>query len=151
MSEVQKPVEEPVVAPTTETPVAEPVAESKPVEETAPPTETATETPAVAEPAPAATEEVVAPVTEEAKPIEEGTLGYKGPGLIKYVFPLHFLFMYTPECTGFLFVFPRGSFVYFAVSSTCQTTQREQPHLNLICNVLLMAEPPQIDNIWITS
>ena len=82
MSEVQKPVEEPVVAPTTETPAVETVAESKPVEETAAPAETTTETPA-AETAPATTEEAAAPVKEEAKPIEEGILGYKGPGLIK--------------------------------------------------------------------
>jgi hypothetical protein len=94
MSDVQKPVEEPVVAPTTETPAAEPVEESKPVEETAAPAEaaaeTATETPAVTEAAPATTEEAAAPVKEEAKPIEEGTLGYKGPGLIKYVLSLSY-------------------------------------------------------------
>ena len=82
MSDVQKP-EEPVVAPTTETPVAEPVPESKPVEETTAPAETATETPAVAEAAPATIEEAAAPAKEEAKPIGEGTLGYKAPGLIK--------------------------------------------------------------------
>lgn len=84
MSDVQKPVEEPVVAPTTETPVvSEPVPETKPVEETTASPETTTETPAVAEAAPATTEEAAAPVKEEAKPIEEGILGYKGPGLIK--------------------------------------------------------------------
>ena len=82
MSEVQKPVEEPVAAPTTETPAVEP--ETKAVEETPAPVETATETPAVAEDAPATTEEA-APVKEEAKPVEEGVLGYKAPGLIKYV------------------------------------------------------------------
>jgi hypothetical protein len=93
MSEAQKPVEEPVVASATETPVAEPVAETKPVEETAvPAVETTTESPAAVEPVPAATEEVAAPATEELKSIEEGVLGYKGPGLIKYVLLLCFSF-----------------------------------------------------------
>ncbi|TVY42456.1 hypothetical protein LSUB1_G001737 [Lachnellula subtilissima] len=73
MSEVTK-VEEPVVAPTTETTATEaPVVE--PVAETVEPT---TETEAVTEPA---AEE--AAVKEEVKPVEEGTLGYKGPGLLK--------------------------------------------------------------------
>ncbi|TVY49817.1 hypothetical protein LOCC1_G000458 [Lachnellula occidentalis] len=71
MSEVNTKVEEPVIAPTTEattteTPVVEPVVET--VEPT---------TEAVAEPA---TEE--AAVVEPVKPVEEGTLGYKGPGLL---------------------------------------------------------------------
>ena len=97
MSEAQKPVEEPVAAPTTETPAVEPVTESKPVEETpAPATETATETPA--ETAPATTEEA-APVKEEPKPIEEGILGYKGPGLIKYVLSL-LLILYQIHTIG---------------------------------------------------
>ena len=123
MSEVQKPVEEPVAAPTTETPVvSEPVAAAKPVEETPAPVETATEIPAAAEPAPAVTEEVAAPVKKEPKPIEEGTLGYKGPGLIKYVF--FCLFEYwcsclivsaTPACSA-------ATFVYYVVSSTCRAT-----------------------------
>jgi hypothetical protein len=92
MSEVQKPVDEPVAAPTTETPAVEPVAESKPVEETpAPATETATETPA-------ATEEA-APVKEEPKPIEEGSLGYKGPGLIKYVLFTSYPLLNSHHCS----------------------------------------------------
>lgn len=81
MSEITNKVEEPVVAPstvptTTETPAVESVPETK-AAETVEPT---TETPAVAEPV---TEESVAPVKEEVKPVEEGTLGYKGPGLLK--------------------------------------------------------------------
>ena len=76
MSEVQKPVEE-AVAPTTETPAAEPAAETKPLEETTEPVEASTESPAAVE--------EVAPVKEEVKPVEEGVLGYKGPGLLKYV------------------------------------------------------------------
>lgn len=96
MSEVQKPVEEPVAAPTTETPAVEP--ETKAVEETPATVETAAETPA-AETAPATTEEA-APAKEEAKPVEEGVLGYKAPGLIKYV--IYFLSLLdlpaTPAC-----------------------------------------------------
>lgn len=76
MSEAPKTVEEPVAAPATETPVTEPVPEVKATEEPA------TEAPAVTEPA-ATTEEAAAPVKEEVKPVEEGTLGYKGPGLLK--------------------------------------------------------------------
>jgi hypothetical protein len=96
MSEPTNPVEEPVVvvAPTTETPVVETVAESTPVVETAAPAETATEAPAATETALAAAEEAAAaaPVEEEAKPVEEGVLGYKAPGLIKYVlYPLNYL------------------------------------------------------------
>jgi len=81
MSEVTK-VEEPVVAPTTEattteTPVVEPVAETI-AAETVEPT---TETPAVTE---LPDEETAAPAAKEPlKPVEEGTLGYKGPGLLK--------------------------------------------------------------------
>jgi hypothetical protein len=76
MSEAAKPVEEPVVAP--EAPVEAPAVEAAPVETT----EAATEEPAATEPA--ATEEAPAsPVKEEAKPAEEGVLGYKGPGLFK--------------------------------------------------------------------
>jgi len=83
MSEVNKPVEEPVAAPAVDTPLAEPVPETKASEEPA------AETPAVTEPA-TTSEETAAPVAEEAKakevePVEEGTLTYKGPGLIKYV------------------------------------------------------------------
>jgi hypothetical protein len=79
MSEAQKPVEEPVVAPAAATaaPVeTAPADESKPVETAAP----VAETPAAVEPA---KEEAAAPAKEEVKPVEEGTLGYKGPGLIK--------------------------------------------------------------------
>jgi hypothetical protein len=75
--------EQPVAAP-TEAPAAEPAVEAK-AEETAPEAETA---PAAAtEEAPAA--EAAEPV--EAKPVDEGVLGYKGPGLLKYV--------YTPPLT----------------------------------------------------
>jgi hypothetical protein len=86
MSEVNKPVEEPVAAPVVDTPVTEPAVETKATEVPA------VETPAAAEPA-TASEEVAAPVAEEAKakevePVEEGVLTYKGPGIIKYVFSL---------------------------------------------------------------
>lgn len=73
MSEAPKTVDEPVAAaPSTETPAAEPVVESAPAV-----TEPVTETPA------ATTNEAAAPVKEEVKPVEEGVLGYKAPGLIK--------------------------------------------------------------------
>jgi len=77
MSEAPKTVEEPVAAaPATETPAAEPVVESTPAV-----TEPATETPAATtEPT---TTEAAAPVKEEVKPVEEGVLGYKAPGLLK--------------------------------------------------------------------
>lgn len=78
--EATKPVEEPVVAPTetaTEAPV---IAETAPVE-TATTEPAATEEPAAATETPAETTE--AAVKEEVKPVEEGTLGYKGPGLLK--------------------------------------------------------------------
>lgn len=75
MSEIAKPLEPVAAAPVTDIPATEPVVESKPEE-------TATETPAVTEPA---TEEAVAPVVEDVKPVEEGILSYKAPGLIKYV------------------------------------------------------------------
>ena len=78
MSEVTKPVEEPVVAPAA-------TVEPTPVEATpAETTEAAVEAPAATETA--TTEETPAPavpVKEEVKPVEEGTLGYKGPGLLK--------------------------------------------------------------------
>jgi len=76
MSDAPKPaVEQPVEALASETtPAPEPVPEVKPTEEAT------TETPAVTEPT--ATEEA-APVKEEVKPVEEGILGYKGPGLLK--------------------------------------------------------------------
>ena len=77
-----KPVE---VTPQTEAPVETPKpVETAPVVEptTTEPTTTTTETPVVAE---APKEEVTeaAPVKEEVKPVEEGVLGYKGPGLLK--------------------------------------------------------------------
>jgi hypothetical protein len=75
MSEAPKPVvDEPVSAPVTETPAVEPVPEVKATEEPA------TDAPVTTEPA--ATEEA-APVKEEVKPVEEGVLGYKAPGLLK--------------------------------------------------------------------
>lgn len=77
-AEATKPVEEPVVAPTE--------AEAPAITETAP-VEAATAEPVTAE-EPAATETAAetteaAAVKEEVKPVEEGTLGYKGPGLLK--------------------------------------------------------------------
>lgn len=90
MSEVAKPVEEPVAAP--EAPVEAPAAEAAPVE----PTEAATEVPAATEPA--TTEEApAAPAKEEAKPpAEDGTLGYKGPGLLKsFIFQKKFFWFGT--------------------------------------------------------
>ena len=81
MSEVQKPVEEPVVAPTTtETPAVE---ESKATETPAVAEPTSTETAAATEAPQEETPAVAAPVKEEVKPVEEGILGYKGPGLLK--------------------------------------------------------------------
>lgn len=80
--EATKPVEEPVVAPTetaTEAPAA--VTETAPVE-TATAEPVAAAEPAVATETPAETTEAAA-VKEEVKPVEEGTLGYKGPGLLK--------------------------------------------------------------------
>lgn len=76
MSEAPKPVvEEPVAAPVaTETPAVEPVPEVKATEEPS------TEAPAATEPA---TTEEAAPIKEEIKPVEEGVLGYKAPGLLK--------------------------------------------------------------------
>jgi len=73
MSDVPKVDEPVVVAPVVDAPAAvEPVVADAP--------EAATEAPA-AEAAPAAEETPAA----EAKPVEEGVLGYKGPGLLKYV------------------------------------------------------------------
>jgi len=92
MSAEAKPVE--VLPQATETPVEAP----KPVE-TAPVVEptiadpiTTTEAPVVAE---ASTEEVAeaAAVKEEVKPVEEGVLGYKGPGLLKsFIFQKKFFY-----------------------------------------------------------
>jgi len=81
MSEVQKPVvEESVapVAPVTEAPAPalESAVETKPVEVTEPVAEVPVATAPV-------TEEAAAPVKEEIKPIEEGVLGFKAPGLLK--------------------------------------------------------------------
>ncbi|KAM0128903.1 hypothetical protein ACHAP3_008072 [Botrytis cinerea] len=103
MSEIQKPiVEEPVVAESapvttaTDAPVVEPVAEPK-VEEPVAATEPVAETPAVVEEP--ATEAVAdaAPV-KEVNFIEEGVLGYKGPGLLKsFIFQKkHFWFGSEP-------------------------------------------------------
>jgi hypothetical protein len=78
MSEAPKTVEEPVVAAAVESaaPVVEPTpAVAEPTTE-APATEAAAE---VTEPA----VEAEATTPEEVKPVEEGTLGYKGPGLLK--------------------------------------------------------------------
>jgi hypothetical protein len=75
MSDAPKPVEEPVAAPSTETPAAEAVPEVKTAEEPA------TEAPVTAA-EPAATGEA-APAKKEVEPVEEGVLGYKGPGLLK--------------------------------------------------------------------
>jgi len=83
-AEVPKTVEEPVIAPTTTAaPLTETPVVVKPLEtETPAITEPSTETPAVTEATPA-TEELAAPAKEEVKPVEEGVLGYKGPGLLK--------------------------------------------------------------------
>lgn len=85
MSDAPK-VEEPVVAAPVETPaVVEPVVDAPAAEMAAP--EVATEAPAAE--AAAAAEET--PAAAEATPVEEGVLGYKGPGLLKYVLALYFL------------------------------------------------------------
>ncbi|KAK0118181.1 hypothetical protein ONS95_012486 [Cadophora gregata] len=91
MSAEAKPVE---VVPQTEAPVEAPKpVETAPIVEptTAEPT-TATEAPVVAEaPKEEATE--AAPVKEEVKPVEEGVLGYKGPGLLKsFIFQKKFFY-----------------------------------------------------------
>ncbi|CZR55329.1 uncharacterized protein PAC_05216 [Phialocephala subalpina] len=77
--EATKPVEEPVVAPT------ETATEAPAASETAPVETAATEAPAATAPETTETTEA-APVVEEAKPIEEGVLGTKGPGFIKNLF-----------------------------------------------------------------
>lgn len=84
MSEAVK-VDEPVVA-TDAAPVlaAEPTVEAPAAVEAAPETAAVEAT----EPAAEATEPAAAAV-EEVKPVEEGVLGYKGPGLLKYVFACH--------------------------------------------------------------
>lgn len=87
MSEAAKPVEEPVVAP--EAAVEAPAAETAPAETT----EAATDAPAAPEPA-AAEEAAIAP--KEEKPVEEGALGYKGPGLLKsFIFQKKFFWFGT--------------------------------------------------------
>lgn len=73
-------------APKVETPVVAPESTPK-VEETPKPT-TETVEPATTSETPATTdavkeEEVGTPAKEEIKPVEEGVLGYKGPGLLK--------------------------------------------------------------------
>ncbi|PQE21769.1 immunogenic protein [Rutstroemia sp. NJR-2017a WRK4] len=85
MSEVQKPVEEPVAAPapaTIETPATEPIVESATEEAPAATADVTTEAPVAEEPATETAAEA-APAAKEVKPIEEGVLGYKGPGLLK--------------------------------------------------------------------
>ncbi|KAG4034979.1 hypothetical protein MFRU_002g03280 [Monilinia fructicola] len=107
MSEVQKPtVEEQVAAPapaitTTEAPAVEPVPETKTEEPVAPTesTEPTAETPAVVEePSAEAATEAAAPAAKEVTPVEEGVLGYKGPGLLKsFIFQKkHFWFGSEP-------------------------------------------------------
>ncbi|CAG8948772.1 hypothetical protein HYFRA_00001894 [Hymenoscyphus fraxineus] len=97
MSEAPKPVETPVVAP--EVAAAAPATAPK-VEETPKPAEepvapvveasASTEAPKVEE------AEVAAPAKEEVKPVEEGVLGYKGPGLLKgLIFQKKFFFFGT--------------------------------------------------------
>jgi len=92
MSEVQKPIEEtPIVlaaepvAPATEPVLVPVIAETPSVQPT---TAVTTETPVVASTEPAKSVAPTEAKTEGTKPVEEGTLGYKAPGLIKYV---HFL------------------------------------------------------------
>ncbi|KAJ8066224.1 hypothetical protein OCU04_005308 [Sclerotinia nivalis] len=106
MSEVQKPIiEEQVAAPapettttSTEAPVVEPVEEPQ-IEEPVAATEPAIETPAVVveEPTAEVTTDA-APVAKEVTPVEEGVLGYKGPGLLKsFIFQKkHFWFGSEP-------------------------------------------------------
>ncbi|EHK96247.1 PH [Glarea lozoyensis ATCC 20868] len=93
-AEAPKTVEAPVVAPTSvEAPFTETPAVVKPTETEAV-AEPSTETPAVTELAPA--EEVAAPAKEEVKPVEEGVLGYKGPGLLKsFIFQKKFFWFGT--------------------------------------------------------
>lgn len=81
MSEAPKTVETPVVAPET-TPTVEET--PKPTTETVEPA-TTSETPATTEAVKEEEAAAAAPAKEEVKPVEEGTLGYKGPGLLKYV------------------------------------------------------------------
>ncbi|TVY78567.1 hypothetical protein LSUE1_G008426 [Lachnellula suecica] len=112
MSEVTKPVDTPVVAPsTTEIPVSEfNAAESIPTTTTTAETvQPTTDTPAVTE-LPAKEETAAAPVKEEVKPVEEGTLGYKGPGLLKsFIFQKkHFWFGTEPVETKSLSSYLRG-------------------------------------------
>ncbi|TEY38624.1 hypothetical protein BOTCAL_0482g00050 [Botryotinia calthae] len=104
MSEIQKPiVEEPVVAEsapvttTTDAPVVEPVAEPK-VEDPVAATEPVTETPAVVEEPTTEAVADVAPAAKEVTFVEEGVLGYKGPGLLKsFIFQKkHFWFGSEP-------------------------------------------------------
>ncbi|KUL91492.1 hypothetical protein ZTR_01609 [Talaromyces verruculosus] len=85
-AEVTKPVEE-TVAPVAETPVAEPApAVTEPAAEApaeaAPATE-ATEAPAAEATEAAAVEAPKEEAKEEVTPATDGTLGYKGPGLVK--------------------------------------------------------------------
>lgn len=84
MSDIEKKVEEPVAAPETTPAVAEPAAVDAAPAVAEPSTTEATETPAVEEPSTEATPAVAEPEeVKEIAPISEGTLGYKGPGLLK--------------------------------------------------------------------
>lgn len=87
MSEVTKPVETPIVAPTTEAPVETPAVETK-----------ATETPApVVESSEPVVEEAAPAVEEPRKPVDEAVLGYKGPGLLKSLFAQKKFFFFGSE------------------------------------------------------
>lgn len=92
-AEAPKAVEAPVEAPKAveETPV---VPTEAPVE-----TPVATESAPVVEEAPKDESTEAAPAKEEVKPVEEGVLGYKGPGLLKYV--PHILFLLLHPCQAF--------------------------------------------------
>ncbi|KAL5314741.1 hypothetical protein ACEPPN_017387 [Leptodophora sp. 'Broadleaf-Isolate-01'] len=95
MSAEAKPVE---VAPQPEAPVETPKpVETAPIVEPSaePATTTAPEAPVVAE-APKEDVTEAAPVKEEVKPVEEGVLGYKGPGLLKsFIFQKKFFYFGT--------------------------------------------------------
>lgn len=83
MSEQQKTVEEPVAAAPAATEAAAPVEATPEVKEDAPAAEPAAEAPAAEEPAAETAEAAEEPAKKEVTPVEEGALGYKGPGLLK--------------------------------------------------------------------
>lgn len=89
MSEVQKPIVEEQVdaqAPVTTTTEAAPAIEAvtKPeIDEPVAATEPVAETPAVVEEPTVEATTDAAPAAKEVTPVEEGILGYKGPGLLK--------------------------------------------------------------------